>query len=307
MSQMTPAISSSRPIGTSSSGLSGASVLQIAVLAVLILLIYQPALSGVVHKWANDGNWSHGWLVPVFSLYFLIVHRQELKAAPRKGSYFGVVLVLAALGLLYLSYLRGFGYPQPFSLIPCLMGLVLLVGGWGVLKIAWFPIAFLICAIPLPQALYFDITHPLRRLASRVAGAFLGLLPDVDTEVAGVVIDYSYRMRTSALNVEDACSGMRLMMAFCTLGIAMAYLGDRPLWQRLIMIACCVPIAVICNSVRVIITGMLHIYGYEELSQGTAHGLIGLAMLPLALGMFALCGWILKNMFVEAPEQEATT
>lgn len=304
---MTPAISSSRPIGTSSPGLSGASVLQIAVLAVLILLIYQPALSGVVHKWANDGNWSHGWLVPVFSLYFLIVHRQELKAAPRKGSYVGVVLVLAALGLLYLSYLRGFGYPQPFSLIPCLMGLVLLVGGWGVLKIAWFPIAFLICAIPLPQALYFDITHPLRRLASRVAGAFLGLLPDVDTEVAGVVIDYSYRMRTSALNVEDACSGMRLMMAFCTLGIAMAYLGDRPLWQRLIMIACCVPIAVICNSVRVIITGMLHIYGYEELSQGTAHGLIGLAMLPLALGMFALCGWILKNMFVEAPEQEATT
>jgi exosortase len=306
MGELTPAIAGQDRLQTRSAGFSWVSVFQIAVLSGLILLIYQPVLQGVVHKWATDGNWSHGWLVPVFSLYFLVVHRQELLAAPRKGSYAGVVLLLGALSLLYLSYLRGFGYPQPFSLIPCLMGLVLLVGGWGILKVAWFPIAFLICAIPLPQALYFDITHPLRRIASRAAGTLLGLLPDVETEVAGVVIDYSYGLRTSALNVEDACSGMRLMMAFCTLGIAMAYLGDRPLWQRVIMIACCVPIAVICNAVRVVITGVLHIYGYEELSQGTAHGLIGLAMLPLALGMFALCGWVLKNLFVEAPAPEVS-
>ena len=57
------------------------------------------------------------------------------------------------------------------------------------------------------------------------------------------------------LNVEEACSGMRLMMAFVTLGVAMAYLGDRPAWQRVIMVIFCVSIAVLCNTIRVTTTG----------------------------------------------------
>jgi exosortase/archaeosortase family protein len=114
------------------------------------------------------------------------------------------------------------------------------------------------------------------------------------------------------LNVEQACSGMRLTMAFVTLGIAMAYLGNRPVWQRLVLCGLCVPIAVLCNVIRVILTGLLYVFkdepigiklGFESWTRGTPHALLGMAMLPIALGLFALSGWILSNLFIEEADE----
>lgn len=308
MSDSTPAILDASGSASSRDGGGRIAWAQIVIVGGLVGLVYWPAISGVVYKWRTDGNWSHGFLVPVFSLYFLAIHRDAWLHCPRRANFFGLLVMIASLGLLYGSMVFGqFGYPQAVSLIPCLLGMVLFMGGWRLLREVWFPIAFLICAIPLPQAQYFELTLPLRRLASHSAAALLGLLPEVETEVRGVVIEYDYRGDVSALNVEEACSGMRLMMSFVTLGIAMAYLGDRPLWQRIIMIISCAPIAVFCNMIRVFITGVLYVYGHQDMAQGTVHGLLGLAMLPIALGLFALVGYVLSNLFVEADESIAAS
>ncbi len=280
-------------------------VVQIAILALLTAVIYRNSFDSMVYKWINDGNWSHGWLVPVFSIYFLVVHRRELGSENNRYNYLGLIILAGALGTLYLSYALSMGYPQHLSLVPYLIGLTLLVGGWKLLRVSWFPIVYLLFAIPLPSSLYFQITFPLRRLASLVAGKVLHFLPGVFTEVQGVVIDYSYGSNPpGSLNVEDACSGMRLMMAFCSLGVAMAYLGDRPVWQRGIMVLSCIPIAVFCNTLRVFSTGVIHIYGYEDWAQGTPHQLLGLAMLPIALGLFGFVSWVLNNILEEVPEEE---
>ena len=82
----------------------------------------------------------------------------------------------------------------------------------------------------------------------------------------------------------------------------MAYLGTRPVWQRVIMVSACIPIAVVCNIIRVTITGCIHVFHIRSLASGTPHALLGLAMLPIALGLFALVGYVLKNLFVEVPE-----
>lgn len=308
MSDTTPAILDASNSASSSGGAGRIAWAQIVILSALVGLIYWPAISDVVYKWRTDGNWSHGFLVPVFSLYFLAIHRDAWMNCPRRTNFFGLLVIIASLAMLYGAIYYGqFGYPQQVSLIPCLLGIVLFMGGWRLLREVWFPIAFLICAIPLPQAQYFSLTLPLRRLASHSGALLLGLLPDVETEVRGVVIEYDYRGDVSALNVEEACSGMRLMMSFVTLGIAMAYLGDRPLWQRIVMIISCAPIAVFCNMIRVFITGTLYVYGYQDMAQGTMHGLLGLAMLPIALGLFALVGFVVGNLFVETDEPSAAT
>jgi exosortase/archaeosortase family protein len=88
-----------------------------------------------------------------------------------------------------------------------------------------------------------------------------------------------------------------------TLGLAMAYLGQRPLWQRVIMVLSCIPIALFCNAIRVTTTGCIHVFEYKSLASGTPHELLGLAMLPIALGLFALVGYVLRNLFVEAVEE----
>ena len=257
-------------------------------------------------KWQTDGNWSHGWLVPVFSLYFLYTHREELFRCRLKPNLLGAgVIAVSLLGYLYFMLWVGMTYPQLVSLLGVLFGLVLLFGGWSLLRATWFPIAFLLLAMPLPESLYVDLTLPLRELASIVAASAMELLtPGLYTEAQGAVIDYIGPVTHGTLNVEEACSGMRLMMAFVTLGVAMAYLGRRPVWQRLIMVVSCIPIAVFCNAVRVTTTGLLQVHGHEDLAKGTPHQLLGIAMLVLALSLYSALGFVLSRLFVEVTDEE---
>ena len=127
-------------------------------------------------------------------------------------------------------------------MVGTIFGLTLLLGGWSVIRVAWFPILFLLFAIPLPDPIYVELTQPLQRFASAAAAAVMPLFaPGLHTQAQAVVIDYV--MPGSApdtLNVAEACSGMRLLMALVALGVAMAYLEERPVWQRIMTYLCCV-------------------------------------------------------------------
>jgi exosortase len=279
------------------------------ILAVLFVLVYHQTIRTLLfQKWMTDGNWSHGFLIPVFSLYFLSIRREELARSVRaeaRPSYLGAVVLAASLALYLLSawWLR-MGYPQALSIVGAIFGLTLLFGGSKVMRIAWFPILFLVLAIPLPDSLYREITMPLRQLASYLAALVLPILvPGLHAEAQAVVIDYVMPGKPPGLlNVEDACSGMRSTMAFVTLGVAIAYLGDRPAWQRVVMVLFCVPIALVCNTIRVVITGWLHVTGHEEWARGTPHQLLGMAMFGVALGLYLLLGVVLQHLFVEVEE-----
>ena len=285
-------------------GLSSTAIVQIITVAALLLAVFWvPIRQSLIYRWSNDANWSHGWLIPLFSLYFLYLRRDEIAAAPRKTNYGGLFILIAALAT-YLAYLVVWPrvYPRAAAIVPAIFGATLLLGGWSLMRMVWFPIAFLILAVPLPDGVYFQVTWPLRQAASFLATVVLPVIPGVETELGGrTVIDYYYQGRKGSLNVAEACSGMRLIMAFVTLGVVMAYLGDRRLWQRIILVACCIPIAVACNSLRVFITGLLVITDHGEWARGTPHALLGIAMLPIALGLFALVGFVLKHLFVEEP------
>ncbi len=307
---------SNQPAGTSptlADAFGKIGLIQTLVLGGLLFYLFWPSLEQVAfRRWIQDSDWSHGWLVPLFSLYFLHTRAGDLAAATRKTNYFGLAIVLLALVLYGITFtvLRT-SYPRPLIFLIAAAGLVLFCGGWGVLRVVWFPIAFLALSVPLPDTYYVALTQPLQRIGAIVSSAILGLFPGLYTEVSGVVIDYSYKTVRDSLNVEQACAGMRLMMAFVTLGVAMSYLGDRPWWQRMLMLISCVPIAIFCNVIRVTLTGIFHVFRdepigkslhFETLSGGTPHALLGIAMLPIALGLYALIGWVLANLFIDESE-----
>jgi exosortase len=284
--------------------------LRMLCVAVLLVAAYwTPVRHHMVGRWLSDGNWSHGFLVPVFSLYFLYTKKEELLRSRPEANWLGaVVLLFSLLANFYFAWSRGLAYPQDLTILGSIFGVTLLLGGWRVVKIAWFPILFLVFAIPLPANHYVALTMPLRELASTVASAILPLLaPGLHTETQRVIIDYIWPSRLDAagnivrgsLNIEEACSGMRLMMSFVALGVAMAYLAPRPVWQRLVMVASCVPIAVLCNTIRVVITGLLQVHGYSDQARGTPHALLGIGTLLIAFGLYSALGWVLSNLFVD--------
>jgi exosortase len=191
-------------------------------------------------------------------------------------------------------------FVKDIGMVIAVFGAVLTLGGWGVMRIAWFPIAFLLCALPWPGLFYSRVAMPLQTIAAHV-GVVVMQLCNVDAEYSGTVM-YIYTPGNSVprpLNVAEACAGIKSLMTFVTLAAALAFLSNRPLWQKLFVTAAAVPIAILSNVIRVAGQGLLDRYVSQEWSTGFAHGFAGVVFLipgfVVIMGMF----WLLDKLFIE--------
>ena len=277
--------------------------IKIIVIGTLFCLLFRHDIRRMVLIWINDGNWSHGFIIPLFSLYFLHQRKEQLLNVHYSTNWLGLILMLICiLGYTASIYPLKMGYPRLIALLGTLFGIVLFCCGWKVIRITWLPILFLFFALPLPTRTYVWLTFPMRHWASQVAAAFLNILPNIEANAYGVVIEGVHAGKSFSLNVAEACAGMRLMMAFFALGVAMAYLSDRPYWHRIILVLFTLPIALFCNFIRVIITGIIYIYVNPLLAKGGFHTTLGLLMLPLAFLLYWGIAAILNMLFIEEQE-----
>ena len=280
------------------------------LVGVLYIALFREEVARLVESWST-ANGSHGWLIPAFSIYFLYQDRHRLKQVVGRPNYLGVLLIFASL-LLYVHFFRiGIYYPRQIMMLVLLAGVVLLLGGWPVIKVVWLPVAFLIFAMPLPARLYYNLTMPMRELSSMVAAGLLNALPGITCEAMGVLINGARQVMTDGitrveafnLNVAEACSGMRLLLAFLALGVAMAYLEYRPILHRLILLASTLPIAIFCNMLRVLLTGLIHIYIGGQYATGMLHTVLGMVMLAVAFALYGLLARVMSQIFVAEEEQ----
>ncbi len=274
------------------------------VVGVLFVLLFNQEIGSLIYRWQGDSSWSHGFIIPLFSLYFLHHRRNQILALETGPDYIGLFFMLVSIAFYALNLSvpsLHFGYASPLLMLCVLASVVLFLGGRQLLKLTALPIFFLFFAVPLPQGYYFSITMPMRVLAARVSVALLNLVSGVDATVSGVIIEVVYKGQKvePAIDVAEACSGMRLLMAFVALGVAMAYIYQRPLWQKLVLIAATIPIAIFCNVVRVVITGFIYVFINQQLAQGVYHDLLGLAMLLLAFGLYGLLDWFMSKLFID--------
>ncbi|MHC4123915.1 MAG: exosortase/archaeosortase family protein [Planctomycetota bacterium] len=278
---------------------------KIFIIGFLFYSLFHYEIGGIVSRWVMDSSWSHGFLIPIFSLYFVNQRKHEILNMKTKPSYIGLVLLVFII-LFYpfnIKHLQ-YGYFRPLCMIAMLGSVVLFLGGWRLVKYLWLPVLFLIFAVPLPGRYYVSFTMPMRKLAALVATVLLNLVSDLEASASGVVITVIYKGKLiePALDVADACSGMRLLMAFLALGVAMAYLHYRPIWQRIILLASTIPIAILCNVVRVTATGFIFVLIDPRYIKGFYHDMLGMAMLPLAFSLYGLLACFMSNLFVNEGE-----
>lgn len=279
--------------------------IQVAILAALFIWLYKAQCYRLIRMWQNP-DWSHGFLIPFFCIYMLNTRKAELLTGSHKGSLWGLpVIILGILAYAYFIRIK-FGYPQDLSMLMVLGGLVLLMCGWRVLRYCLFPIGFLLLAIPPPDYVYKSITQPLQQMAAWISTKFLNMFPGAEVEQAGINIAYYMRGGNSgAFTVAGACSGMRSLLAFVALGLAMAYFTPRPTWHRVAMALFVVPVALLCNVLRVIATGAFQMYDYGNLASGTPHTLLGLIMFATGFAIYGGILWALDNLFVEETDDSA--
>jgi len=277
--------------------------IKIIIIGGLLCFLFRNEIGSIIQEWLTDASWSHGFLIPLFSLYFVNQHKSEVLNLQAKPNYLGLFFLLCSILFYFFNIVSpsGYAYFRSISMIAALGSVVLLLGGWRLIKYTWLPIAFLVFAVPLPQRYYVGLTMPMRHLAAAIAASFLNLVSGLEATASGVVIDIIYKGQRlePALNVAEACSGMRLLMAFLALGVAMAYLHYRPVWQRVILLASTIPIAIFCNIVRVTVTGFIYVLIHPKYTQDIYHDMLGMAMLPLAFGLYGFLAWFISSLFIE--------
>jgi exosortase/archaeosortase family protein len=90
------------------------------------------------------------------------------------------------------------------------------------------------------------VALPLQRLSA--------MATEVMLRAVGLTVerqDNVLMLESGPLQVAGACSGLHLLFAFVALGVMMAFIYRRPVWERLLIMGSSVPIAVFCNFVRV--------------------------------------------------------
>lgn len=274
-----------------------------AIVGLAFIAVFYNVLLDLQYKWRSP-DWSHGYLIPFFSVYLVYLRWDKVRRAPVRHTWVGLLLMIAALLIYqYSVWIFPISYAQRTSMLLCLLGVIIFLCGLPIVRHIWLPWLYLFFAVPIPKGAYFSLTNPLRQMAALVATNVLDLFPSLDIETVGSTIHYIYQGQSGALGVADACSGMRSTMTLCALGVAVTFISDRPWWQRAIMLASCVPIAVLANFIRVTTTCVLHVFVDPKYASGTYHTALGLVTLLIAFGIFAALGWFLKNLFVEV-EQE---
>ena len=182
------------------------------IVAVLFVILFHLEVYRIVWSWLTNPSWSHGFIIPFFSLYFLNQRKNDILTTEPKPAYTGLLIMIAAILLYPINAAQlQIGSLFPALMLPTIFGIVLFIGGWKIIKHTWLPILYLGFAIPIPQRLYRELTIPMRKLAALVASALLSVVPELEAQANGVVIDVMYKGKPlePALDVAEACSGMR--------------------------------------------------------------------------------------------------
>jgi exosortase len=271
------------------------------LLAVALVWSYWTVLTEMANKWEHDPQYSHGWLVPVFALALLWLRREMLDPRELRPTWWGLLPLAAGVAVRLSAAHFYIGWLDPLSMIPCIAGIVLLLGGPHALRWSWPAVAFLFFMIPLPYSLETAMQGPLRQFGT-VVGTYIMPTAGLPAIAEGNVI----LVNDVAIGVVEACSGLRMLMIFFALSSAVALLCERPAWQRCVIVFSAVPIALIANITRITVTGGLYAVGYSKLAELVFHDLAGWLMMPLGLGLLWVELWYLSRLFLEDEDRPMT-
>lgn len=273
----------------------GAAVVMVAILIVVFWdFVRTQVLTGI----EQPSDWGHTLVIPFISGWFVWLRREQLLAKPFRPAWFGLLVTLAGLAWYALALvgpaafthhnLRGAGIAVTIG------GLCLLLFGWRACRWLWFPVVYwAIFGQSVGRTALELVTLRLQDWAASGAYFLLNGL-GFETDIAGNVLTVVGGDGAShPLNVAEACSGMRMLVAFLALGVAMAFVGLDRWWQRAILVLMGIPVAIAVNIVRVATLGILSL-GSVNMVEGEFHHFVGMVWLVPAFLMYLGIQWCLQ-------------
>jgi exosortase len=275
-----------------------------AVVALVGTLIwsYWPTLGDLWRVWKGNQDYSAGQVVPLIAVYLLWSGRKRLFTIPARICWWGAGVLLIAQGVRLAGVLLAYGSLEQYSLVLSVMGIALLVLGFPLAwRLKWI-LLFLVLIVPLPRRAHESLTLPLQELATSSAVYGLELLGFL-VHREGNVLRLDEQVTVA---VAEACSGLRMLTAFVIVSATLAFVVRRPAWQKALLLVSSVPVAILANSLRVVVTALLYYLSTSEVAESFSHDFAGLLMMPLAIaasmGLLHLLRWLAADSVSHAPQ-----
>lgn len=265
-------------------------LLKMAVIITSLAILYSRVAYGLVQDWLNLPDFSHGFLIPFVSFYFVYEKRKQLFAFSPSGHWVGLPLLIFGILLLLLGNLATEYFTMRFSLLVVMGGIILFLLGKEHFKPLLLPLLFLIFAIPIPSILMDRITFPMQLFASKVAANTLYLIGIPILREGNVMV-----LANTSLEVAEACSGIRSLISLLALSVVFAYISQRVAWKRVALVLSTFPIAIIANAARVSGTGILAQFYGDKVAQGFFHGFSGWILFGVAFVCLFVVGTFLSK------------
>jgi exosortase len=251
------------------------------------------AIRWMVSRWSGGvaADLSHGWLIPLVSLYALWQRRKALWDAEFMADWRGIFLTVAAL-FLYWAGVQGQQTRLTLvSLVLLLWSIPFAFWGWGVARQMIFPVGYLIFCIPL--SFLDSLTFPLRLFASTVSAEILNGL-GIETVRTGTAI-HSAAGGGFNFEVADPCSGLRSVLAMTALTAAYAHFVQRGTVRQWLLFLAAFPLAVAGNIVRIVMIGVVALLFGQERATGFYHDYSGYVFFFAATGLMLATASLLNR------------
>ena len=264
----------------------------IAFVGTLIALVaFSDPLMGLVNRWASQEEYSHGFLIPVVTVWLFWVRREALRANVGRAIWAGPIVVLLATIMLLAGEMSATPILSQISFVVALVGLVLGLGGYPLYRAAIIPILFLLFAIPMPFFIDNAMSLQLQLVSSKLGALFIRLF-GIPVHLDGNVIDLGYYK----VQVVEACSGLRYIYPLLSLSFLAAYFFRAPLWQRAVVFFSAVPLTIVMNSIRIGLVGVTVNYWGTQAADGVLHLFEGWFVFLVCAGALALEIYVLARI-----------
>lgn len=263
----------------------------IAAFAAVFAALFFPTFRWMAERFdAYDSFYSHGWLIPFASGWLIWQQRERLARLTAEPSWAGAALLLPALAVHLVATWLDLHFISGFAMIGAVWAVVWMCWGWQTLVTVRFAMLFLLFMVPLPGVLLIATSFHMKLAAASLATWILVHI-GIPAVQAGSTID----VPGVSVVVDDTCSGLRSLISLIALSVLWTSImpRDSARWQKALVVASSIPIALTSNMVRILILVLTAaIYG-PKAADGFIHYGSGIVVFGVAL---AILTWLTQSI-----------
>ena len=261
---------------------------------IVIAILFRELLFGCVSRWTTEPQYSHGFAIPLMALGLGWYSRGKFLPGVARSNIFGLSLIIIGIvghvAAIYF-YVEAI---DAISFVVTVCGTTLLIWGRRAFAALWPSVLFLGFMLPLPFQIERALSDPLQVLGASEAAWYIQACGIPAIAQGNIIL-----MGDTQLGVAEACSGLRMLMVFFAISTAAVIVSKRTIWEKMLILFSALPIALICNVLRIVATAIAHQSLGREIADLVFHDVSGWLMMPLAMLLLFLELKLLDFLFIE--------